>query len=422
MADELFSYVYRQALSKNNISSLSSYSTLLLDPSLEIVGCIGAASAGLEGPLVHIGSCIAFLLGKGGPDNHRLKWRWLKYFDNDRDRRDLITCGFAAGVCATFFSTAVVVVVLRAFMEYCNSENCGLFGKGGLIMFHVSDATVTYHAMDLIPVALIGVIGGVLGSLYNYLLHKVLIVYNLINAYSSCDASLSESTCSTTGRTGSFKQFNCPPGCYNDLASLFHSASNDAVCNICSTSTPSEFHPISLLIYFAVYLILGLFTFGIAVPSSHFLAIILMGAAYGRLLGIFMGSYTKINQGLYVVLGAASLTAGSMRMNVSLCVIFLELTNNLLLLPITMFILLIAKAVEDCFNSSVYEIILHLKGLPFLDVHLEPWIRNLTEELIDAKPALVTLCGEEKVSRIVEVLKNTTHNGFPVVDQGFSHQ
>ncbi|KAF6168626.1 hypothetical protein GIB67_005238 [Kingdonia uniflora] len=85
-----------------------------------------------------------------------------------------------------------------------------------------------------------------------------------------------------------------------------------------------------------------------------------------------------------------------------------------------MFILLIAKTVGDCFNPSVYEIILHLKGLPFLDAHPEPWIRNLTvEELADAKPALVILCGEEKVPRIVEVLKNTTHNGFPVVDQGF---
>ena len=144
-----------------------------------------------------------------------------------------------------------------------------------------------------------------------------------------------------------------------------------------------------------------------------------MGSAYGRLLGIVMGSYTNIDQGLYAVLGAASLMAGSMRMTVSLCVIFLELTNNLLLLPITMFVLLIAKSVGDCINPSIYEIILHLKGLPFLDANPEPWMRNLTVgELADAKPPVVTLCGVEKVSRIVDVLRNTTHNGFPVVDEG----
>ena len=48
-------------------------------------------------------------------------------------------------------------------------------------MFDVSNVTIRYHVMDIIPVAVIGIIGGVLGSLYNYLLHKVLRLYSLIN-------------------------------------------------------------------------------------------------------------------------------------------------------------------------------------------------------------------------------------------------
>lgn len=59
---------------------------------------------GKEGPLVHIGACIASLLSQGGSDKYRLKWKGLKYFKNDRDRRDLITCGASAGVCAAFRS------------------------------------------------------------------------------------------------------------------------------------------------------------------------------------------------------------------------------------------------------------------------------------------------------------------------------
>ena len=51
-------------------------------------------------------------------------------------------------------------------------------------MFDVSHVTYTYHATDIIPVMLIGVIGGVLGSLYNHFLHKVLRLYNLINQLS----------------------------------------------------------------------------------------------------------------------------------------------------------------------------------------------------------------------------------------------
>ncbi|GLU11465.1 hypothetical protein SLE2022_282060 [Rubroshorea leprosula] len=445
---------------------------------VKIIGSVGAVSAGLdlgkEGPLVHIGSCIASLLGQGGPDNYRLKWRWLRYFNNDRDRRDIITSGTSSGVCAafrapvggvlfaleevatwwrsallwrTFFSTAVVLVVLRLFIEICSTGNCGLFGSGGLIMFDVSDVVVRYHVLDIIPVTIIGILGGVLGSLYNYFLHKVLRLYSIINQKGkihklflglsvslftsvcqyclpflakcrACDPSITEA-CPTNGRSGNFKQFNCPDGYYNDLATLLLTTNDDAVRNIFSTNTPSEYTMTSLLIFFALFYILGLFTFGIAVPTGLFLPIILIGSAYGRLLGIAMGSYTHIDQGLYAVLGAASLMAGSMRMTVSLCVIFLELTNNLLLLPITMMVLLIAKTVGDSFNPSIYEIILELKGLPFLDANPEPWMRNLTVgELADAKPPVVALSGIEKVSRIVDVLKNTTHNGFPIVDEG----
>ncbi|RDX75045.1 Chloride channel protein CLC-a, partial [Mucuna pruriens] len=175
---------------------------------LGIIGSIGAVSASLdlgkEGPL-------------GGPDNYRIKWRWFRYFNNERDHRDLITCGASLGVCAafwapvggvlfaleevatwwrsallwrTFFSTAVVVVVmLRAFVEICHSGKCGLVGEGGLIIFDVSNVTVIdvsnvtvrYHVMDIVLLVVIGIIGGVLGSLYNHVLHKILRLYNLIN-------------------------------------------------------------------------------------------------------------------------------------------------------------------------------------------------------------------------------------------------
>ena len=45
-------------------------------------------------------------------------------------------------------------------------------------------------------------------------------------------------------------------------------------------------------------------------------------------------------------------------------------------------------------------------------------MRNLSVgELGDAKPPVVTLQGVEKVAKIVDVLRNTTHNAFPVLDE-----
>jgi chloride channel 7 len=81
----------------------------------------------------------------------------------------------------SFFTTAVVAIVLRALIDFCLSGKCGLFGKGGLIMFDVYSASVTYHLIDVPPALALGVIGGILGSLYNFLLDKVLRIYNLIN-------------------------------------------------------------------------------------------------------------------------------------------------------------------------------------------------------------------------------------------------
>uniref|UniRef100_A0A0A9DJK1 Chloride channel protein n=1 Tax=Arundo donax TaxID=35708 RepID=A0A0A9DJK1_ARUDO len=448
---------------------------------VKIIGSIGAVSSGLdlgkEGPLVHIGACLANLLSQGGEGRWRLRWRWLRYFNNDRDRRDLITCGASSGVCAafrapvggvlfaleevatwwrsallwrTFFSTATVVVVLRGFIEVCRNGRCGMFGEGGLILFDVSDVTVRYRAGDLLPVTLVGVLGGVLGALYNHALHKVLRLYNLINAKgrlaklalalavslltsaglyllpfavpcTPCSAAgfaAGDDTCPTVGKSGNFKQFNCPAGHYNDLASLLHATNVDATRNIFSTATAGEFRLDSLLIFFAIYCVLGLVTFGIAVPSGLFLPIILMGSAYGRIAALVLRRFATIDHGLYAVLGAAALMSGSMRMTVSLCVIFLELTNNLLLLPITMFVLLIAKTVGDAFNPSIYEIILDLKGLPFLEPKPEQWMKDLAVgELAAAKPRAVTLQVVEKVSTVVAVLRSTAHNGFPVTDR-----
>ncbi len=73
---------------------------------MKILGSVGSVAGGLivgkEGPLVHVGACIASLIGQGGSVRYGMTWKWLRYLKNDRDRRDLVTCGAAAGVAAAF--------------------------------------------------------------------------------------------------------------------------------------------------------------------------------------------------------------------------------------------------------------------------------------------------------------------------------
>ncbi|GJN21336.1 hypothetical protein PR202_gb08804 [Eleusine coracana subsp. coracana] len=70
-------------------------------------------------------------------------------------------------------------------------------------------------------------------------------------------------------------------------------------------------------------------------------------------------------------------------MTVSVCVILLELTNDLAMLPLVMLVLLISKTIADNFNKGVYD----------------------------------QIVGVEKVENIVHALRLTGHNGFPVVDE-----
>ena len=125
---------------------------------------------------------------------------------------------------------------------------------------------------------------------------------------------------------------------------------------------------------------LAVVTFGTAVPAGQFVPGIMIGSTYGRLVGMFVVRFYKklnIEEGTwvslciallivpllffrqflvefglwykkslnfsYALLGAASFLGGSMRMTVSLCVIMVEITNNLKLLPLIMLVLLISK-------------------------------------------------------------------------------
>ncbi|KAE8795192.1 putative chloride channel-like protein CLC-g [Hordeum vulgare] len=442
---------------------------------VKVIGNIAAVSSSLHvgkaGPMVHTGACIAAIFGQGGSRRYGLTWRWLRYFKNDRDRRDLVTIGAGAGVSAafrapvggvlfaleslsswwrsaliwrSFFTTAVVAVVLRLFVELCGTGRCGMFGKGGLIMYDVStlfEDLMTYHLKDIPIVVLIGVIGAVLGAFYNFLMIQVLRVYSVINERGrahklllAAAVSVLTSCCvfglpwfapcrpcpaepnATCGSLNKFRRFHCPPDHYNDLASLMLNINDDAIRNLYATGTNDVYHPGSMLAFFLASYVLGVLSYGVVAPSGLFVPIILTGATYGRLVAMLLGRHSNLDHGLVAILGSASFLGGTLRMTVSVCVIIVELTNNLLLLPLVMLVLLISKTVADSFNASIYDLIVRLKGLPYLDGHAEPYMRQLSVGDVVVGP-LRSFNGVEKVGHIMHVLRTTGHHAFPVIDE-----
>ncbi|KAI4317790.1 hypothetical protein L6164_025633 [Bauhinia variegata] len=450
----------------------------------KIFGSIGSVGSGLalgkEGPLVHTGACIASLLGQGGSTKYHLSSRWLQVFKSDRDRRDLVTCGCAAGVAAAFrapvggvlfaleevtswwrsqlmwrvfFTSAVVAVVVRTAMGWCKSGKCGHFGSGGFIIWDISGAQEDYSFVELLPMAIIGVIGGLLGALFNQLtlyvsswrqshLHKkgnrvkiveACLVSVITSAISFCLPLLRK--CSPCPESDPDSGIECPrrPGMYgnyvnffcskdreyNDLATIFFNTQDDAIRNLFSAKTINEYSAQSLLTFLVMFYALAVMTFGTAVPAGQFVPGIMIGSTYGRLVGMFVVKFYRrlnIEEGTYALLGAASFLGGSMRMTVSLCVIMVEITNNLKLLPLLMLVLLISKAVGDAFNEGLYEVQARLRGIPLLESRPKYEMRNMTAKEACGTERVVSFPRVVKVADVVSILRSNKHNGFPVID------
>eukprot|EP00656_Telonema_subtile_P013816 TRINITY_DN17024_c0_g1_i8.p1 TRINITY_DN17024_c0_g1~~TRINITY_DN17024_c0_g1_i8.p1 ORF type:complete len:337 (-),score=80.40 TRINITY_DN17024_c0_g1_i8:121-1131(-) len=105
---------------------------------------------------------------------------------------------------------------------------------------------------------------------------------------------------------------------------------------------------------------------------------------------------------------------GMSRMTISLCIILVETTNNMLYLLPIMLVLMIAKWVGDPFNISLYDLHLQLKGIPFVEAEPSKEQEFLAACHIMHSPVLC-LKETETVRSLLRVLRSCTHNGFPVI-------
>ena len=192
---------------------------------------------------------------------------------------------------------------------------------------------------------------------------------------------------------------------------------DDAIRALFSSKTRLEYSVGSLATFAAAFFALALASYGAGgVPTGLFVPGILVGAAYGRLVGVFVagargGGGGVVDEGTYALLGAASFLGGSMRLTVCTCVMLLELTNNLALLPLVMLVLLVAKAVGDGTGvKPVYETLMEAKGLPFLEPAPDGLMRHITAAEACGRPA-VCFRRVERVAVVADTLRATRHSG-----------
>nr|CAB3231581.1 chloride transport protein 6-like [Phallusia mammillata] len=442
------------------------------------VGVLFSVSGGLlvgkEGPMIHSGGVI----GAGVPQFESFTFRGLKlklpFFRSDRDKRDFVSAGAAAGVAAAFgapiggvlfsleegssfwnqsltwktlFCTMTSTFTLNFFLSGTQHNSWGSFYQNGLLTFGVfqcpPDNTKCHlwTAKDLLLFIVMGFGGGIFGLIFNAINTKITVfrlhylakkpkIYRLLEALfvgmattlvaylsplfiGDCKKMTSDGMNASTA--DEVQRFLCPNNSYNDMATLFYNPQETAIKQLFHHS--GEFSLLTLGIFFIFFFLLSCWTYGASVPSGLFVPCILCGAAYGRFVANFLSSYFGMDHiylGTFSLIGAAAFLGGVVRMTISLTVILIECTNEITLsLPI-MVTLMVAKWAGDIVNEGLYDIHIHLKSVPLLE-----WESPSNAADLDASDIMNTrlkfVFPYTRVRSIINLLRTTAHNSFPVV-------
>lgn len=219
-------------------------------------------------------------------------------------------------------------------------------------------------------------------------------------------------------------QFTCPNDQYNELASLYFVGADTAMQQlyhfkeINGTSYPT-FGTGCLFLFFCPYFIFAAITSGTFAPAGLFVPTLLAGAAFGRIVGHILNvafPYYVADSGTYALIGAAAILGGMSRSTIAGTVIVLEACgNNGYILPL-MLTFAAARYTGNALNDSMYDMQIELKKMPFLEGTLRTAglinYHPITEVM--AQPA-ITLKEVTSVRAVYEMLAATSHNGFPVV-------
>lgn len=408
----------------------TSYARLLQMKTLvvKLVGVIFSVCAGLiigkEGPMVHSGAVLgANISHLPGFRKCCGRKRWLMRFRNDRDKRDFVSGGTAAGVAAAFGSPVggVLFALEEAASHWSISLTwmvffCSMLGTfslnlwklafnpeasfGGLITFGPASEH-PYQVWETPLFLLCGIIGGVFGAAYNYFnsvvnhfrrdhMHdktlckvaEVLVIviittlfqFWLPSWFETCQSiPIKWNTTQQQSALGApekfYVQYRCNDTSYNDMATTTFAGSDTIIRGFFHND--GYYHLGGLVVYFFISFAVSNVTYGLSVPSGLFVPCILMGCSFGRFYGEILRYYVLPNSGIvpgtYALMGAVGMLGGVSRMTISLSVILMETTQNLqFLLPIMM-ILLISKWVGDLFNISLYDLHVEIACMPFVE-------------------------------------------------------
>ncbi|XP_055382535.1 H(+)/Cl(-) exchange transporter 5 isoform X2 [Condylostylus longicornis] len=431
---------------------------------IKSVGLMLSVSAGLtlgkEGPMVHIASCIGNIFSHLFP----------KYGRNEAKKREILSAAAAAGVSVAFGAPIGGVLFSLEEVSYYfplktlwRSFFCALiaafilrsikpFGDEHSVLFFV-ESNIHWNYFEFIPFVFLGIMGGVIGTVFikanlwwckyrkfsklgQYPVIEVLVV-TLITAIICYPNPFTRMNMNEL----IYMLFNkCAEMDPNPLCDYTKKNITDGLNSSIQVQVPGTgvYRAIWLLIFsFFIKFALTVFTFGMKVPCGLFIPSLLLGAIMGRIVGIAVEQLTYnypriiflsgecladsnnvITPGLYAVVGAAAVLGGVTRMTVSLVVIMFELTGGVGYIVPLMAAAMASKWVGDALGrKGIYDAHISLNGYPFLDSKDEFAHTTLAADVMQPKNETLSVITQDSmtVDDVESLLKETEHNGYPVV-------
>eukprot|EP00624_Nannochloropsis_granulata_P007624 evm.model.NODE_8754_length_5386_cov_18.327702.2 len=444
----------------------------------KVVGVVFAQASGLplgfEGPIVSATAILASLFSQGNVWGLDRRGSY-EDFRNDKERRDFVACGTAAGVAAAFgapiggvffaleegASFMTLKLTWRSFFCATITALTGYLLLGILPAEFINQLSFLdpfpnsrslYEQKDLTVFAAMGVVGGLLGATFNQLnrgltvlrlkhittprakmtevlgLTVLMALVSFVVPYAGRCRSRPplDTTTEVYSYASTLRPFLCRGSeSYNELASLYFQSWDDSLRILFHLPMHLEtgeavFSTAALLGFFFPYFLLAFMTFGASIPSGLFIPSLLSGAALGRIVGQSLhplGGFAE--PGIYALVMASAVLGGMSRMTISLALILLEATGNLsLLLPLSLSLFL-SRWVGNAFNESIYHMHIHLHQIPFLEPQCpnEARVHDLRVcEIMASDPQF--LRPESNVGMIQDMLLGTGHHCFPLLEEG----
>ncbi|CAD7698710.1 unnamed protein product [Ostreobium quekettii] len=221
---------------------------------------------------------------------------------------------------------------------------------------------------------------------------------------------------------------------YNELATLMSLTGEDGIRSLLTRGTHREFSYQALLTMLVWYGVGAALAAGSSISSGLFIPMMMIGALIGRLVGLMTtalvaastgiingvfsedSQFAAIDPGVFAFIGAAAFMGGVTRLTVSLAVIMIEISNDVHMLPPILVAVMIAKWVADSWTHSLYHGLLEVKCVPFLPPQpISKDSLDLMETRAVMHSPVVTMREQMRVAEIKEVLRETSHNGFPII-------